>query len=419
MRRSGTERAVASSLASDVRPDRLASPAVTPLRSILRRSAGLDRVEHRDISIGDPALAEYFGVGGRSTAGQHVTESSALGLTAFYRAVTLISGTLAALPWKVYRTLDDDSRERVRDSWVEDPGASVGLTPFAWRELVLTHLAMWGNFYGRLDTGGAGQILGLQPLHPAAVSIDVDPVSGGKTFKVQMVSGETREYSPLQVLHVTGPSTDGVRGLSPLTIARNAIGSGLAGDEAAARMFENGALLSGLVTTEEDVDGDEATTIATQLNGKITGARNAGKLAFVNRALKFTPWTSTAEDAQFIESRAFQVEEIARFYGLPKVLLAEDGASTWGSGIAELVRGLEKFTFRPWAARVEQALSTLLDPGLHVEIDFAGLLAPSEAEATTNLIAEVQAGLLTVDEARRIKNREPLNAPAAAPELEV
>lgn len=386
------------------------------LRSILRRSAGLDPVERRDLSIGDPALAEYFGAGGRSTAGQHVTETTALGLTAFYRAVTLISGTLAALPWKVYRTLDDDSRERVRDTWVEDPGGPVGLTPFAWRELALVHLTMWGNFYGLQIRSGADGLLGLQPLHPAAVTIEVDPRTGAKTFKVRLATGETREYSPLQVLHVAGPSTDGVRGLSPLSIARNAIGSGLAGDEAAARMFENGALLSGLVTTEEDVDGDEATTIATQLNGKITGARNAGKLAFVNRALKFQPWTQSAEDAQFIESRAFQVEEIARFYGLPKVLLAEDGASTWGSGIAELVRGLEKFTFRPWAARVEQALTTLLDPGLHVEIDFAGLLAPTEAEATANLLAEVAAGTLTIDEARRIKNREPLNAPAAAPE---
>lgn len=391
------------------------SPSVSTLRAILRRSAGLE-IERRDLSIGDPALADYFAVGGRSTAGQHVTETSALGLTAFYRAVSLISGTLAALPWKVYRTLEDDSRERVRDTWLEDPGAPVGLSPFAWRELCLTHLAMWGNFYGLQIRSGADGLLGLQPLHPAAVSIEVDPKTGRKTFRVRLATGEQRTYTPVDLLHIPGLSTDGIRGHSPLTIAANAIGSGLAGDEAAARMFENGALLSGLVTTEEDVDGDEATTIATQLNGKLTGARNAGKLAFVNRALKFTPWTQSAEDAQFIESRSFQVAEIARFYGLPKVLLGEDGASTWGSGIAELVRGLEKFTFRPWAARVEQALTTLLDPGLHVEIDFAGLLAPSEAEATTNLIAEVQAGLLTVDEARRIKNREPLNTPA---ELEV
>lgn len=387
------------------------------LTSILRRSAGLPELR-ADLSVADPALAEYFGIGTRSSAGQHVTESTALGLTALYRAVSLISGTLAALPWKTYRTMPDDTRERVTGSWVDDPGAVVGLTPFAWRELALTHLALWGNFYGLQVRSDVGALLGLRPLHPAAVSIEVDPVTGEKTFKVTLTNRDQRRFSAIDVLHIPALSTDGVRGLSPLTVARNAIGSGLAGDEAAARMFENGALIAGLVTTEEDVEGPEATAIATQLNGKLSGARNAGKIAFVNRALKFTPWTQSAEDAQFIESRAFQVEEIARFYGLPKVLLAEDGASTWGSGIAELVRGLEKFTFRPWAARVEQALSTLLPKGQFVEIDFAGLLAPSETEATANLVAEITAGLLTVDEARRIKNRPPL-APTPTPTPEV
>jgi len=206
-----------------------------------------------------------------------------------------------------------------------------------------------------------------------------------------------------------------MRTADAIILVVDAIGAGLAGDEAAARMFENGAMLAGLLTADgEDVDEGEAKILADQFNAKATGARNAGGVRFVNRSLKFTPWTQTAESAQFIESRAFQVSEIARFYGLPKVLLAEDGASTWGSGIAELVRGLEKFTFRPWAARIEAALSQTLDGGRFLEIDFAGLLAPTEAEATANMLSEIQAGILTVDEARRLKNRPPLT-PAPEP----
>lgn len=382
------------------------------LGSILRRSAGL---EHRsaEYTMGDPAFAEFLGVGTRSSAGQHVTEATAMGLTAFYRSVSLIAGTLAALPWKTYREHRDGTRERA-DSWLDDPGAVVGMTPYAWRELLYLHLTTWGNWFGQRVPGGAGQVMGMRPLHPGRVTVLVDD-KGSKRFRVRFDDG-TRELTALEVLHIPALSVDGIRGMAPLTVARNAIGSGLAGDEAAARMFENGALLSGLVSTDEDIPPEDAKTISDGLNLKMTGTRNAGKVVFVNRALKFSPWTQTAEDAQFLESRAFQVEEIARFFGLPKVLLAEDGASTWGSGIAELVRGLEKFTFRPWAARVEAALNTTLDGGKFLELDFAGLLAPSASEVTQNMLAEIQAGTLTVDEARRILNRPPLGVQATTEE---
>lgn len=349
-----------------------------------------------------------------SASGQPVGERSALGLTAFYRAISLLSGTMAALPWRTLRTTADDQRERIA-SWLDDPGAPMGLTPYAWRELLYVHLTMWGNAYGFHVRSGAG-LIGLQLLHPRSVRIEVDPRTTQKTFLVSMADGTQQRFSPLQILHIPALSTDGVYGISQLTVARNAIGSGLAADEAAGRIFRSGLMLGGIVSSDAHLDQEQARQVKQAFESKLGGSKHAGELLVTNTAMKFTPWQSTAEDAQFIESRAFQVEEIARFYGIPKVLLAEDGASTWGSGIAELVRGLEKFTFRPWAARVEQALSTLLPDDQHLELDFAGLLAPNETEVTANLIAEVSAGLLTVDEARRIKNRPPLGAPAQAEE---
>ena len=377
------------------------------LREILRKSAGLTL---SGVSIGDPALADFLGMSPLSASGQAVGEHSALGLTAFYRAISLLSGPLAALPWRTYTTTDDDQRERV-ESWCDDPGAPMGLTPFAWRELALVHLTMWGNAYGWQVRTRAG-LQGLQWLHPKTVRVELDPKTMQKAFIVAMADGKQERFSPIQVLHITALSTDGVIGVSPLTVGRNAIGAGLAGDEAAGKMFRNGLMLGGMVSSDQTLDKEQARQVKEAFQSKLGGAKHAGELLVTNASLKFSPWQQTAEDAQFIESRSFQVEEIARFYGLPKVLLAADGASTWGSGIAELVRGLEKFTFRPWAARVEQALTTLLPEGQHLEIDFAGLLAPSETEATANLIAEVDAGLLTIDEARRIKNRPPAPTPA-------
>lgn len=379
---------------------------------ILRKSAGLDGPDltTSSVSIGDPALADFLGMAPMSASGQAVSERTALGLTAFYRAVSLISGTLAALPWKTYRSTAGGERERT-DSWLDDPGAPMGLTPYSWRELVYAHLTMWGNAYGWQIRTRAG-LQGIQWLHPRSVRVEQDPKTLQKTFLVSMADGTQQRFTAVQVLHIPGLSTDGVIGISPLTVARNAIGSGLAADEAAGKMFRKGLMLGGMVSSDSQLDKEQARGVKEAFERKLGGSAHAGELLVTNANLKFSPWQSTAQDAQFIESRAFQVEEIARFYGLPKVLLAEDGASTWGSGIAELVRGLEKFTFRPWAARVEHALTTLLPEGEFLELDFAGLLAPSETEATNNLIAEVQAGLLTIDEARRIKNRPPAPTPA-------
>jgi len=370
-------------------------------------------VEHRDaqLSVSDPALAAYLAVGTQSYAGVQVTERTALGSAALWRVVSLIAGTIAALPFRSYRRLDDGARAAIR-TFLDDPGGVVGLTPFEWLELVMTHLLLHGNAYLLHVLNGAGALAGLQPIHPACVSVERDAALG-KVFRVTLDGGEQRILTPLDLTHITGLSTDGLVGLNAIAMLRQTIGTGLAGDRAAAKMFSSGLLVAGLVTTEDDVTEDEAKTIKVGLDAKVAGWDNAGGVAFVNRNLKFSPWAMKADEAQFLEARQFSVEEIARAYGVPKVLLAQDGASTWGSGIAELVRGMQRFTFAPWTSRLEQRLSALLPRPQYVEFDYAGLLQPSPAEEITLLIQQVQAGLLTLDEARRLRNLPPL--PAAVP----
>lgn len=367
-------------------------------------------------SIGDPALAEFLGLGAGSAAGQTVTESTSLGLTAVYRSVNIIAGTIASLPLKSYRTLDDGSRERV-SSFLDDPGGSSGITPFEWVETILAHLLLHGNAYLLKERNEGGALIGLRPIHPRAVSLTEDPsYPERKRFTVAMENGEPRDFSVANIEHIPGLSTDGLKGLSPLTIARNAIGTGLAGDVAAGRMFKNGLLISGLVHGDENLSPEQADQIKAGIRKASAGAENAGDILVVNRDLKFDKWSMTAEDAQFIESRGFQIDEVARIFGVPKVLLNQDGASTWGSGIAELVRGLHRFTFLGWTSRIEQRLSRLLARPRFCEFDFAGLFQGSPAEVTANLAAEIEAGLLTKDEGRRILNRPPLPA-AATPEV--
>jgi len=193
-------------------------------------------------------------------------------------------------------------------------------------------------------------------------------------------------------------------------VARNSLGTAIAGDRAAAKMFASGALHSGIVTPEEDVTEEEAKTIKESLNAKVSGWENAGEIAVVNRRLKFTPWTMSLEDAQFLQSRQFQVEEIARWTGVPPHLLMQTEKQTsWGTGVAEQNRGLSRFTLQSYTSRTEERLSRLLPAPRFCEFDFAGLLQPAPEVEIPLLIQQVAAGLMTPNEARRIRGMDPID----------
>ena len=361
------------------------------------------RAEKRDqsFSISDPALAEWFGVS-PSLAGVNVSEQTALGISAVWRSVSIVSGTIASLPLKTYRTTGDE-RERVA-SFLDNPAGPESYTPFEWTELVLTHLLLHGNAFLMHLYNRGGAIIGLEPLHPSLVSVERDAsVPGGKVFTVR-TQATTIRLTSVDLTHIPGLSSDGLRGLSPLSLARQSFGTAIAADRSAARMFGNGPLVAGMVTPTEDLTEEEAIAIKEGLNRKMLGQENAGTIAVINRKLNFTPWTFSAEDSQFIESRAFQITEIARWFGIPKALLAEDGASTWGSGIAELVKGMGRFTFIHWTQRIEERLSTLLPAPRFVEFDYTGMERPTPEEEIRLLIEQVNNGLISVNEARRIRN---------------
>lgn len=367
-------------------------------------------VETRDlISISDPALAEFFGLGLRNDAGMSVTTNTAMGMTAVYRAVSLIAGTIAGLPLECFR--DVEGRREPVPSFLDDPGRPQGMSRFRWAEQLMVYLLLHGDAFLHHRRLGGGEMFGLELLHPSAVTIDT---SGQTAYRVTPANGAVVTLTPRDLTHIPALSLDGVHGLSPVRTARQSIGTGLAADKVSARGFGSGFVTAGIVTTEEDVSEEDGKKISASINSQ-GGHDTAGRFLFVNRHLKFTPWAMNGRDAQFIESRAFQVEEIARLYGLPSILLADSTKTTsWGAGVAEVIRAMAKFTLKPWTDRLEEALTPLLPDGVRCEFNYAGLLQTSQAEVTDNLIKEIGAGLLTVNEARAILNREPLPDEEAA-----
>lgn len=364
--------------------------------------------EKRSVSISDPALLAMLGYGLTNTSGQVVSEHTALTLSAVYRAVTLIAGTIATLPLRTLRDSADGTRERVV-SFLDSPAGPDRLTRFEWTELVMIHLLLHGNAYLQHVYNAGGALIGLNPIHPSAVAVEADlEAVGGKLFRVTLENGTTRVFDGLNMTHLTGPMTDGLVGLSPITMARNSFGTAIAGDRAAGRMFANGALISGMVTTEDDVTEDEALVIKRGLRTSVQGEENAGDVAFINRNLKFTPWQLSPEDAQFLQSRAFQIEEVGRWYGVPPHLLGQSEKSTsWGTGIEEQNRGLARYTLAPWTERMQQRLSRLIGGPRFVEFDYSALLQPSPEVEIGLLVQQVTNGILTPNEARRIRNLPP------------
>lgn len=366
------------------------------------------------ISIGDPALFELFSLGSPNYSGVSVGEGSALALSAVYRAVSLISGTVASLPLRTLRDIGEGRRDRMR-SVFDNPGGPDGPTSFEWTETVLLHLLLHGNAFLLHVYNAAGGLAALAPVHPLCVSVEAprpgderQPV-GGKWFVVTNDDGSRDTHDATTMTHVPALCLDGLRGLSPIAVARNSLGTAIAGERAAAKMFSDGALMSGVLTPDEDVDPDEALQIKEAFTRNAMGWENAGGVTVVNRKMKFTAWSMSAEDAQFLQSRQFSVEEIARWFGVPPHMLAQtDKQTSWGTGVQEQNRGLARTVLAPWACRIEQRLSRLLPSPRFVEFDFAGLERGSPEQEIELLIKQCGGPFMTVNEVRAIRNLPPI-----------
>lgn len=360
----------------------------------------------------DSATAVLFGGGGENYTGEYVNEGSALSLTAVFRAVSLISQGIAALPLKSYTTDADDQRKRVT-SFLDNPAGPDSMTPFEWKETVLLHLVLHGDaFLYHVYTDG-GALVGLTPVHPLAVTVETDwHEPEGKVFWVSTEGGGQERLTTREMTHIVGPHSDGLRGWSFLSIGRNALGIGLAAERSAAGMFRNGAQIAGVLTPAagEDISDAEARTISADLDQNLYGRANAGRIPLVNRILEFHPWQMTNMDAQWLESRKFQIEEVSRLTGVPPFLLFElEKTTSWGTGISEQNTNLAQYVFLPWCKRISERLSRLIPGGPRFcEFDFAGLEAGSQAQVSALLMGEVNGGIRTLNEARRILNLAPV-----------
>jgi HK97 family phage portal protein len=380
------------------------------------------------LSIADPALAALFSPGCVvDLAGVEVGEQSALGLSALFRGVSLISGTLASLPLRSLN-LDDSGAPQQVPSVFDDPDGPDGQTPYEWKETLFAHLVIHGRAGAlrvRNEAGGMARLALVHPLcfypeQPTQEEYRTGRLpAGGLWFRVSFADGTQRKLDATDFWYVPALAMTPGFGQGLMQLARRSLSTSIAGDKAAAKMFSSGALISGLVSPmDESLDEtDDIPTLRRELNNAVLGHENAGTIALVNRRLQFTPWTMTAQAAQFLESRAFQIEEIARWTGVPPHLLMQtDKQTSWGTGVDEQNRGLSKFVLGHWAQRVEQRASRLLVQPRWCEFDFAALERPNFQTNVGLVLQQIDKGLISADYGRKLLNIPADAAPAVGPQ---
>lgn len=361
-------------------------------------------------------LAAMLRPGGPGLYGIAVDEETALGVSAFFRAVSLIAGSLAQLPMPTYRDADGQ-RARV-ESIFDNPDGDDGQTVFEWKETAFLHLVMHGKTGARKIKNEAGGLARLELVHPLTFTEraydktrDQRRPRGGLWFDMTLADGTAVSYDADDFWYVPGMSLDGRTGVSLLTYARVSMATTIAGNEAAGRSFTNGAMISGVAVPadpDEDIT-DDLDQIRRDLDREFLGPENAGGIALTAARIKVQPLQMTLADAQFLQSRQFQVEEVSRWTGVPPHLLMQTEKQTsWGTGVEEQNRAMGRTVLGTWASRFEQRCSRLLARPRWVEFDFAGLERPSPEKEIELLLAQTGKPFLTVNEARAIRNLPPV-----------
>ena len=303
---------------------------------------------------------------GSTTAGQNVTERTAMQNTAVYACVRVLAESLATLPLHLYQLTDDGGKQRVNDhslSFLLHDAPNPEMTSFIFRETMMTHLLLWGNAYAQIIRNGQGQITGLYPLMPDRM--DVNRARNGELYYTY-----TRNYDDYQakdeskqvvllsdeVLHIAGLGFDGLIGYSPIAMAKNAIGLSLAAEQYGSTFFKNDATPGGILEHPSVVKDPERLRKSWQ--SQFSGP-SGHSIAVLEEGMTFHQLSIPPDQAQFLDTRKFQLDEIARIFRIPPHMIGDLERSTF-SNIEQQSLEFVKYTLNPWCVRWEQAMNQQL-----------------------------------------------------------
>lgn len=349
-----------------------------------------------------------------SESGIEITAESALACSAVFACVRVLSETPATLPLILYERTADGGKDRLKNVPLyrllhDRPNR--WQTRFEWVEMGMSHLLLRGNFYNRIVWDQSGEIVELLPLHPDQTWPELQ--NGQLRYWTRTKEGVDELVPEENMFHVRGMSSDGVTGITPLQYARNAIGLALATETHGSRLFRNAAQPRLLLKHPGEMSTGAQERFKVSWQNMYAGVYNAGKTAILEEGMSVEKLGMSNEDAQFIEGRKFQTNDIARFFNVPLHLIQDYERATF-SNVEHLAISAVTHTFLPWLTRWEQAINSRLIPrSLESRDVFAEFLVDSllRGDTTTRYVAYASAitnGWMNRNEVRQRENLNPV-----------
>jgi HK97 family phage portal protein len=343
-------------------------------------------------------------------SGKSVNDQRAMKISTVFACTRIITQTISCLPLLVY-SRDGDSRQRDNDHYLnrllrQSPNAA--MTALAFRQALTAQRVLWGNGYALIQRSTAGEPIALLPVLPEYMEIKR---SGDEVEYHYRNNQGVRVLAQDSVLHVKGFGTDGVMGFSTLAHAREVMGVSASADQFAAKAFGSNGRPTGVLMMDQTLNPEQRTNAKKLYEGLSV---DDSKLWLLEAGTKYQALSLPPDDLQMLESRAFQISEIARFFGVPSHLINDTAKSTsWGSGIEQLTLGFLQYTIEPYLKEWESAihdrlLTTTAARTTFVEHNVEGLLRADSAGRAAYLSTMVQNGLMTRNEGRAKDNLPPM-----------
>jgi HK97 family phage portal protein len=379
------------------------------IKNIFKRA----RVENPSTPLSASNIATVLGLSSKTAVGKTVNHDGALGLTAFWAGVRVISQTIAGLPLKAYLHTSSGREPATGHSIykVLHERPNPYMSPFIFKEIRIAHCLTWGNSYAEIEYNNAGQVIGLWPLLPDRTGAEL--VDGKKKYWTY-VSGTKIWLDADRVLHVPGLGFDGLRGYNVVQLHRESLGLSIAANEYGATFFGNSGKPSGVLTHPGAPTKDVRDTIREEWNQLHSGLTNAQRTAVLWGGMDWKPITIPPEEAQFLTTREMQIEEVARILNINPILLQQTSKQTsWGSGVAQFLTAFAKFTITPWLEREEDIINYDLfsetERGkYYVKYSVEQLMRGDPLAQAQILEIERRNGITNADEWRQLKELNPL-----------
>ncbi|SEJ49721.1 phage portal protein [Pseudomonas sp. NFR16] len=360
---------------------------------------------------------EWFG---SSTSGKNVTVDGSIRLSTVWACVRLLSESVSTLPLKLYRRLPDGSRESAKDHPLfrvlcRSPNAE--MTPQRFMLMVVASICMRGNAFVEKKFVGS-RIVALDPLLPQCMTVKRQ--TNGRLKYTYTENGVERDIPEKNLMHIRGFGLDGVCGMLPVTTGRDVIGAALSAEEAAAKVFANGLQASGFLTVEGGAAQGAGTLTPKQREqlkkalAAFSSSKNAGKTMVLEAGLKYQGITMNPEAAQMLETRAFNVEEICRWFRVPPFMVGHmDKQSSWAASVEAQNLHFLTNSLRPLLVNIEQEITRCLIGEADADEFFAefsveGLLRADSAGRGAWYNTALMNGWMSRNEVRRLENLPPI-----------